>query len=36
MVHSPCVKTANVPKWAQRSQESLWESGGEVGDEAEK
>jgi hypothetical protein len=24
------VKAANVPKWAQSSQESIWESGGEV------
>jgi hypothetical protein len=30
------VKAANVPKWAQRSQESIWESGGEVGDGAGK
>jgi hypothetical protein len=32
----PCAKAANVPKWAQRSQESIRESGGEVGDGAEK
>jgi hypothetical protein len=25
-----------VPKWAQRSQKSIWESGGEVGDGAGK
>jgi hypothetical protein len=30
------VKAANVPKWAQRSQESIWESGGEVRDGAGK
>jgi hypothetical protein len=32
----PRVKAANVPKWAQRSQESIWESGGEMGDVAGK
>jgi hypothetical protein len=32
----PRVKAANVPKWAQRSQESIWESGGKVGDVAGK
>jgi hypothetical protein len=32
----PRVKAANVPKWAQRSQESIWESGGKVGDGARK
>jgi hypothetical protein len=32
----PCVKAANVPKRAQHSQESIWESGGEVGDGAGK
>jgi hypothetical protein len=32
----PRVKAANVPKWAQRSQESIWESGEEVGDGAGK
>jgi hypothetical protein len=32
----PRVKAANVPKWAQRSQECIWESGGEVGDGAGK
>jgi hypothetical protein len=26
------VKAANVPNWAKRSQESIWESGREVGD----
>jgi hypothetical protein len=26
----PCVKVVNVPKWAQRSQESKWKSGGEI------
>jgi hypothetical protein len=30
----PRVKAANVPKWAQRSQESIWESGEEVRDGA--
>jgi hypothetical protein len=30
------VKAKNVPKWAQRSQESIWKSGGEVRDGAEK
>jgi hypothetical protein len=30
------VKAANVPKRAQRSQESIWESGGGVGDGAGK
>jgi hypothetical protein len=30
----PHVKAANMPKWAQCSQESIWESGGEVGDGA--
>jgi hypothetical protein len=24
----PRVKAVNVPKWAQRTQESIWESGG--------
>jgi hypothetical protein len=32
----PRVKADNVPKWAQRSQESIWESGWEVRDGAEK
>jgi hypothetical protein len=32
----PRVKAANVPKWAQHSQESMWESGGKVGDGAGK
>jgi hypothetical protein len=32
----PRVKAANVPKWAQRSLESIWESGAEVGDGAGK
>jgi hypothetical protein len=32
----PRNKAANVPKWAQRSQESICESGGEVGDGAGK
>jgi hypothetical protein len=32
----PRVKAANVPKWAQRSQESILESGGEVRDGAGK
>jgi hypothetical protein len=27
---------ANVPRWAQRSQESIWEFGGKVGDRAGK
>jgi hypothetical protein len=35
-VLKPRAKAANVPKWAQRSQESIWESGGEVGDGAGK
>jgi hypothetical protein len=30
-VLKPRVKAANVPKWAQSCQESIWESG-EVGD----
>jgi hypothetical protein len=30
------VKAANVPTWAQRTQESIWESWGEVGDWAGK
>jgi hypothetical protein len=30
------VKAANVPKWAQRSQESIRELGGTMGDEAGK
>jgi hypothetical protein len=30
------VKAENVPKWAQRSQESIWESGWEVKDGAGK
>jgi hypothetical protein len=31
------VKAANVPKWAQHSQESIWESGGKwkMGQESE-
>jgi hypothetical protein len=32
----PCVKAENVPKWAQCSQESIWESGWEVRDGAGK
>jgi hypothetical protein len=32
----PLVKAVNVPKWAQRSQESIWETGGEVRDGAGK
>jgi hypothetical protein len=32
----PRVKAVNVPKWAQRSQESILESGGEVRDGAGK
>jgi hypothetical protein len=32
----PRVKAANVPKWAPGSQESIWESGGEVRDGAGK
>jgi trehalose-6-phosphate synthase len=32
----PHVKTANVQRWAQCSQGSTWESGGEVGDGSEK
>jgi hypothetical protein len=32
----PRVKAVNVPKWAQRSQESIWESGWEVRDGAGK
>jgi hypothetical protein len=32
----PRFKAANVPKWAQRSQDSIWESWGEVGDGAGK
>jgi hypothetical protein len=32
----PRAKAANVPNWAQRSQESRWESGGEVRDGAGK
>jgi hypothetical protein len=32
----PHVKAVNVPKWAQRSQESICESGGEVRDGAGK
>jgi hypothetical protein len=35
-VLKPHVKAANVLKWAQRSQESIWESGGEVRDGAGK
>jgi hypothetical protein len=31
-VIKPRVKAANVPNWAKRSQESIWESGREVGD----
>jgi hypothetical protein len=33
----PRVKAANVPKWAQRSQEIVWESGEkwEMGQESE-
>jgi hypothetical protein len=30
------VKAENVPKWAQPSQESIWESGWEVKDAAGK
>jgi hypothetical protein len=30
------VKAANVPEWAQRNEESIWESGGTLGDGAEK
>jgi hypothetical protein len=30
------AKATNVPKWARDSQESIWESGGEVGDGAGK
>jgi hypothetical protein len=34
---TPRVKAANGPaKWAKRSQESIWESGGEAGDGAGK
>jgi hypothetical protein len=32
----PRVKAENVPKWAQRSQESIWESGWEARDGAGK
>jgi hypothetical protein len=32
----PRVKAVNVPKWAQNSQESILESGGEVRDGAGK
>jgi hypothetical protein len=32
----PRVKAVNVPKWEQRSQESIWESGWEVRDGAGK
>jgi hypothetical protein len=32
----PRVKAENVPKWAQHSQESIWESGWEVRDGAGK
>jgi hypothetical protein len=32
----PRVKAENVPIWAQRSQESIWEFGGKVGDGAGK
>jgi hypothetical protein len=31
----PRVEAAYMPKWAHRSQESMWESGGEMGDGAE-
>jgi hypothetical protein len=30
----PRVKAARVPKWVQRSQESIWQPWGEVGDGA--
>jgi hypothetical protein len=30
------VKTVHVPKWAQRSQEGIWEYGGRVRDGAGK
>jgi hypothetical protein len=32
----PRVEAVNVPKWAQGSQESIWESGWEVRDGAGK
>jgi hypothetical protein len=32
----PRLKAGNVPTWAQRSQESIWESGREVRDGAGK
>jgi hypothetical protein len=32
----PRAKATNVPKWTQCSQESMWESGGEVRDGAGK
>jgi hypothetical protein len=32
----PGAKATNVPKWAQCSQENMWESGGEVRDGAGK
>jgi hypothetical protein len=32
----PRVKAVNVPKWAQPSQENIWESGWEVRDGAGK
>jgi hypothetical protein len=32
----PRAKAAHVPKWAQCSQESIWESGGKVRDGAGK
>jgi hypothetical protein len=35
-VLKPHGKAVNVPKWAQRSQESILESGGEVRDGAGK
>jgi hypothetical protein len=30
----PHAKAANVPQWAQRSRESIWELRGEMGDGA--
>jgi hypothetical protein len=35
-VLKPRSKAANVPKWAQCCQKSMWESGGEVRDGAGK
>jgi hypothetical protein len=32
----PRFKAVNVPTWAQLSQESIWESGGEGGDRVGK